>query len=223
MVPEKVYKFDKKLNFQHFHLFGAPLSHIGQQVLTRCWPKIFSLKDHFKVTRKCIYIVRISPIFAKLRLETFCAVAAPTGALASKKSGFPRFLPFWSIFKPYWLTVKMPGFLRTDPKGWKICCLLPWENDLFFICPPVSLKNALYLKRCHIYCIVRKRFFLVNRKIFFSCILVLKRIKLNYQKTQYRKHIEQGNSTPPMNKYVKKQAKKRKNLFFCFWMLKYLS
>ena len=27
---------------QHFRLFGAPLSHIDQQVLTRCRPKIFS-------------------------------------------------------------------------------------------------------------------------------------------------------------------------------------
>ena len=33
MVPEKVYKFDKKVNFQHFRLFGAPLGHIFQQEL----------------------------------------------------------------------------------------------------------------------------------------------------------------------------------------------
>ena len=79
MVFEKVYKFDKKVDFQHFCLFGAPLGHIGQQVLTRCWPKYFFLKDHFKVTRKCIYIVRISPIFAKLRLETFWGATAATG------------------------------------------------------------------------------------------------------------------------------------------------
>ena len=96
MVPEKVYKFDKKVNFQHFCLFGASSSHIGQQVLT----KFFFLKDQFKVTRKCIQIVRISPIFAKLRLETFCAVAA----LAAKKSGFSTFLLFWSPFRPYWST-----------------------------------------------------------------------------------------------------------------------
>ena len=30
MLPEKVYKFDKKVIFQHFRLFGSPLGHTSR-------------------------------------------------------------------------------------------------------------------------------------------------------------------------------------------------
>ena len=77
---KKCVNLTKKVDSQYFCTLGAPLVHIGQHVLTRCWPKCILLKDHFKVTGKCIYIVRISPIFANLRNKTFwAAVAAAKG------------------------------------------------------------------------------------------------------------------------------------------------
>ena len=79
MVFEKVYKFDKKVDFQHFGLFGVPLVAYWSTGVDQMLTKLFFLKEHFKVTRKCIYIVRISPIFAKLRLETFWGAAAAKG------------------------------------------------------------------------------------------------------------------------------------------------
>ena len=43
MVPEKVYKFDKKVDFQHFCLFGASSSHIGEQSIDHMLTKkVFS-------------------------------------------------------------------------------------------------------------------------------------------------------------------------------------
>ena len=69
----------KKVNFQHFRKNYHIPGHFGQQVLTKCWPKYFLLKDHLKLSEKYIYIVYISLILANLRLKTFWTLATAMG------------------------------------------------------------------------------------------------------------------------------------------------
>ena len=65
--------------FQYFGIFECSQGNIGRQVLTKCIPNSFYVKDHFKRIRKHISIILISPIFAELRLKTFGALATAKG------------------------------------------------------------------------------------------------------------------------------------------------
>ena len=89
MVPEKVYKFDKKVDFQQFCLFGASWS-------TGVDQKFFSERSLQSDSKMYLHRSDISNI-REVTIGDVLRRSGPYGVLAAKKSGFSTFLPFWSI------------------------------------------------------------------------------------------------------------------------------